>query len=101
MSLSDAMADLVAEVRNGASLEDAAAAIAPDYAFHPSLLVRKFHEAYPQGLPVMADPDELIAMENRIIENEIRARLGMILKLNELLANDSELRKVLRRTCGL
>jgi len=95
------MADLVAEVRNGASLEDAAAAIAPDYAFHPSLLVRKFHEAYPQGLPVMADPDELIAMENRIIENEIRARLGMILKLNELLANDSELRKVLRRTCGL
>jgi len=95
------MADLVAEVRNGASLEDAAAAIAPDYAFHPSLLVRKFHEAYPQGLPVMADPDELIAMENRIIENNIRARIGMIVHLDELLVKDPNLRRQLRRICGL
>jgi hypothetical protein len=95
------MADLVAEVRNGADLESAASTIAPDYAFHPSLLVRKFHEAYPNGLPKLADPDELIAMENRIIENNIRAEVGLVLHLDELLAKDPNLRRQLRRICGL
>jgi len=98
--LSDAMADLVADIRNGAALETAAAAIAPDYGFHPSLLVRKFHEAYPLGLPRLAAPEELADMENRIIQREVEERVGLRLAM-EHFVDDPDMRKLLRKVCGL
>lgn len=94
------MADLVAEVRNGAALETAAAAIAPDYGFHPSLLVRKFHEAYPLGLPRLATPEELADMENRIIQREVEERVGLRIAM-ERFVDDPDMRKLLRKVCGL
>ena len=95
------MTDLVADLRKGRKLENAAASIAPDYGFHPSLLVRKFHEAYPDGLPRLAAPKDLARMEDRIIKKHIEENVGMVLTIDELLQNDEDFRKTMRRVCGL
>lgn len=98
MSLSDAMTDLIGEVRKGAKLEAAAAAIAPDYGFHPGLLVRKFNEAYPCGLPKLASPKVMASMEDRLIERTICERTGLVVKITQF---DDATRKDLRKICGL
>ena len=97
-ALADAMTDLVGEVRGGAKLEAAAAAIAPDYGFHPSLLVRKFNEAYPCGLPKLVSPQRMASMEDRLIERTICERTGLVVKITQF---DDATRRDLRRICGL
>jgi hypothetical protein len=97
-ALADAMTDLVGEVRDGAKLEAAAAAIAPEYGLHPSLLVRKFNEAYPCGLPKLIAQKELKQIEDRLIERTICERTGLVVKITQF---DDATRRDLRRICGL
>jgi len=98
MSLADAMTDLIGEVRKGAQLDAAAAEIAPDYGFHPSLLVRKFNEAYPSGLPKVATPAEMEQLEKEIQKQNWRDLCAMI----DVMAKKREearIRKHLRTLC--
>lgn len=97
-ALADAMTDLVGEIRNGVRPEDAAASIAPDYGLHPCLLVRKFNEAYPCGLPKLASPERMASMEDRLIERTICERTGLVVKITQF---DDATRRDLRRICGL
>jgi len=99
-ALSDAMIDLVAEMRRGTSLNMAATLIAPDYKLHPDLLVRKFHEGYPNGLPRLAPAKEQERVEDRIIIREVEQRIGLTLTRKSL-AEDAEMRRLLRKVSGL
>jgi hypothetical protein len=77
-ALSDAMTDLVDEMRRGTSLNMAATLIAPDYKLHPDLLVRKFHEGYPSGLPRVASPEEMERFERSMQAYKMREFIALI-----------------------
>lgn len=89
------MTDLVADVRKGVDLQAAAAAIAPDYGFHPSLLVRKFNEAYPDGLPPVASRVKLRRLERAIYDHNMR-ELGRLAEAMAKQREEARIRKHLR-----
>ena len=82
--LADAMNDLVAEVRKGATLETAVAEIAADYNLNAALLLRKFNETHPNGLRFANEAElarvELVlakqAEDEALVEAEMRVAIA-------------------------
>jgi len=104
---SDALADLINEHRQtGRNIQELAAEIATDYQVNPTFLIRKFNEAYPQGLPqVDLQKAEAIARQvelKREEENRQEAiAISVFFAINPRHLNNigSEAHKIIR-TCN-
>lgn len=93
MSLTDAMTDLVAEVRAGAEPEVASAEIANDYGLNVALLRRKFAEAYPMGLPTVLDRDALATLQRKLWEAQHRQDMADMAAIAEYAAQRQRQRR--------